>query len=231
MCRGYALGVDNWVLRLLMRRQYRKFDRVEIARHNHDFSSPRWLRAEYARQKLPDRARLMPTAFGNMLRAREDAVGAGWRVDIASIWSHVDIVMSDRATNVVASAQATVNVFLNSALLTMLVWLGSIAVYAGRYSRPGVPASGVWVRWVTLSVIACALVVGLYRAAAAAADRLVRLQSASVDLFRLDVYDKLGARRPRDSRDELRLAGAVARAVHTGEPLAREFRRPPGSAS
>jgi hypothetical protein len=163
-----------------------------------------------------DRSRLLPTRFGNALRAAEDYAYSRWRLDAIPFWAHVEPLLSDQERQLHENARTDMAFFVNSSLAAVVV--GCVLVADEIAHRPLDPLYG----WAYAIPFLLAYV--FYRFAIGAAQRWGVEMRASIDLHRLEVYERLGIRRPESFSDERKaVAGAVNRlflyAVWPPDPL------------
>lgn len=192
--------------------QRRSFER--LARIRDDEDDPR--RSTAARlldRRFPqDPQRLLPTRFGNAMRAAENYSYTRWGLDSVAVWPRIDPLLSPREQDLHAHALSDLAFFLNGtigSLITTLVILGDEIANA-----PVRPAYG----WAYATPLVLAYV--LYRFAVGAAERLGTEQRASIDLHRRELYARLGIREPITFTEEREhIAPAVNRLFLYREPI------------
>jgi hypothetical protein len=148
-------------------------------------------------------SRLLPTRFGNAMRAAEDYSYIRWKLDAIPFWARVEPLLSDQEVQLHESAKSDVAFFLNSALGAAGV--GTVLVADEIAHGPVGAAYGA------LYAIPFALAYVVYRFSINAAWRWGVEMRASIDLHRLEVYERLGVRRPKSFRDERTLARRLNR--------------------
>ena len=141
-----------------------------------------------------DRARLLPTRFGNALRAAEDYSYNRWRLDAIPFWAHVEPLLSDQERQLHEQAKTDVAFFVNLSLATAVA--GVVLIADEIAHAPLDPVYG----W--LYAVPFLLAYLIYRFSIDAAQRWGIEMKASLDLHRLEVYDRLGVRRPTSFTDE-----------------------------
>ncbi|MBA2631259.1 MAG: hypothetical protein H0U84_09615 [Thermoleophilaceae bacterium] len=144
---------------------------------------------------FPDKpSRLLPTRFGNALRAWEDYSYTRWGLDSIRFWAHVEPLLSEQERQLHENAQTDVAFFINSSLAAAVVGVVLIA--------DAIANGPVGWAWAWLYVVPFLVAYLIYRFAIDAGRRWGVEVRASLDLHRLEVYDKLGVRRPTSFTDE-----------------------------
>jgi hypothetical protein len=156
--------------------------------------------------------RLLPTRFGNAIRASEDYAYSRWRLDVQAIWPRVEPLLSDQERELHTNAKCDMAFFMNAGLIAPIV--GAILVADELAHSPLAPI------YAWLYVLPFAIGYALYRFAVGAAQRWGAEVRASVDLHRLEVYERLGVVRPKGFRDECeRVAPALNRFLLYAEDI------------
>jgi hypothetical protein len=143
-----------------------------------------------------DRSRLLPTRFGNALRAAEDYAYNRWGLDSIPFWAHVEPLLSDQERQLHENARTDVAFFVNLSLATAVV---GVVLIADEIAHTPVDPVFAWI-YVAPFVLAYLI----YRFSIDAAQRWGVEMKASLDLHRLEVYARLGVRRPTSFTDERR---------------------------
>jgi hypothetical protein len=173
-----------------------------------------WLRLD--RFFPDDRSRLLPTRFGNALRAWEDYSYNRWGLDAIPFWARVEPLLSEQERHLHENAQTDVAFFVNSSLASAVV---GVVLAADAIASPR-----VGLEWAWLYLMPFLLAYLIYRFAIDAGQRWGVEIKASLDLHRLEIYDRLGIRRPRDFADERKtVAPALNRFFLYGMPLPDEL--------
>jgi hypothetical protein len=171
---------------------------------------------------------LLPTRFGNAMRAAEDYSYVRWSLDAIPFWARVEPLLSDQEVQLHESAKTDVAFFLNSVLAA--IGVGAVLI-ADEIAHGPVDARYGWVY-----AIPFGLAYLFYRFSIDAARRQGVEMRASIDLHRLEVYERLGVRRPHSFSDERKLARRLNRfflyAIELGDDLwaAEEADKKPKSA-
>lgn len=158
-----------------------------------------------------DRAALLPTRMGNAIRAFERHSNVRWGLDGITIWPRIEALLSAEERELLAEAKVNFYVFLNAAV-------GALAVGVCLVVDKALNAPDPAAYWV-LYAIPFAVGYVLYRAAIGPATDWGDSVRSSIDLHRLELYEKLGVREPTSFSDERALALKVNQVLRYGKPL------------
>jgi hypothetical protein len=216
---GYPLeAVRRWPLlgRLrgwAIRRQRREYDRLLATRDGADSSeADRGLAAWRLDRRFPaDPEKLLPTRFGNAVRAFEGHARSRWGLDGIAIWPRIEMLLSAEERELHTDAKIDVNVFLNAAVGALVV--GVVLLVDLALNSPVESA----LLWAYATPFAIAYL--LYLPTRGAAERWGSEVRASVDLHRLELYTRLGLRAPESFSDERKVAKALNQCLLYGIPL------------
>lgn len=204
----------------LLTRQAKKWEELRRARRLSPSEEAKAVAAwRFDLQYPRKRAYLLPSGFGNSIRAFETYANHRWGLDGIAAGPRVSAFMSDKEHEIHADAKADVMFFLNLSLLSLalvLVWLVDLV------AAPSIS-------WYLLPASAIVLVAsyGAYRGAVGAAQRWGSVVRSEIDLHRLEVYEKMGVRAPSSFSDERETLGpAVSRCILHGNRLPDELRAP-----
>ena len=216
---GYPLEKLNRlpILRVFYRVPVRlqKFHYDRLAHRRDDQSKPSrvrqnaWWRLD--RFFPPDSSALLPTRVGNAIRAFERHSNVRWGLDGITVWPRIEGLLSDDDRLFLDGAATNFYVFINGATGAVIVGICLIVDEAMNAPEP----HSHW--WLYALPFAAAYV--LYRAAIGAAATWGDAVRASIDLHRLDLYEKLGVRRPLSFSDERELGIAVSQLLLYGTHL------------
>jgi hypothetical protein len=146
-----------------------------------------------------------PTRLANTKAATDSYTFTRWGLEHREAWPRIQALLSGQEQELHADAKTDVAFFLNAAMLTVVasaVYLADFIAFR-RHSSP----QDWW--WLAPSFSALAAAYFFYRSGVGrAAERAARVRG-SVDLHRLELYEKVGLRRPTSSKDEKELAGAL----------------------
>jgi hypothetical protein len=149
------------------------------------------------------------------MRAAEDYSYVRWRLDAIPFWPRVEPLLSEQEVQLHETAKTDVAFFLNAVLAAIGV---GVALIADEIAHGPVQTRYVW-----LYAIPFLLAYLFYRFSIEAARRQGVEMRASIDLHRLEVYERLGVRRPESFSDERKLARRLNRfflyAMELGDDL------------
>jgi hypothetical protein len=193
--------------------QRRKFERLLRIRDDErtpdgDRANAAWRLDLYFPQN-PDR--LLPTRIGNAIRAFESHSNVRWGLDGVTIWPRIEALLSGEERETHVDSKIDLYVFVNAALGAFIVGV-CLLVDKARNSPD------LTLTWLLYAI---PFVVGyvLYRAALPPAINWGGAVRASIDLHRLEVYEKLGLRAPTSFSDERSIAARLNQALLYGNPL------------
>lgn len=168
-------------------------------------------------QRFPDReSKVLPTTFGNRIRAWEDYARTRWSLETTLIRPYTEAMLGPQETDLRTNALTDVAFAVNA---TLLAWVITFTLGVDRaLERP----SSLWFLLACLAPVAAAIV--SYEIAIVAATAWGDTVRVGIDLHRLDLYDKLGVRRPRDLAEEATIGIAINRMMLYGERLPDEIR-------
>jgi hypothetical protein len=168
-------------------------------------------------QTSMDDSLLLPTSFGNAVRAFERHSFLLWYLESIAIWPYIELLLSDQETQTLSDTKGDVAFFINVSLVSLLS-AGLLAFDMVAYrSAP----SGFYL------LIPVAVALMSYRAAIGAAINWGEIVRACIDLHRRDAYAKLGLRAPVDYADERWLAWNLTQASLTSSQLPDELAATP----
>jgi hypothetical protein len=165
---------------------------------------------------------LLPTEFGNVLRAFETHPRLRYGLDGIAIWPRVAMLFNDTEKAEVEEASADVQFFTNLMVVTVLAGL-LLAVDAAAHAD----GAGHGVLYVAIGLAATAALSAIWwRAAISAARRWGSPVRAAFDLHRLELYERLGVKTPQTAAEEQVVGTAVNRLLMFAEPLPDACRAP-----
>ena len=215
---GYPVArMSGWFILGLIPRaalalQRQSYDRVVARLDKSKFSVGERQRALSALDRLyPSREALLPTRLGNAIRAFERHSNKRWGIDGVTIWPRIDALLSTEERETHVDSQITFYAFLNATVGAIVV---GVCLVVDQAVHAPVPA------WLSpLYAIPFVLAYILYRLAIGPATDWGDAVRSSIDLHRLEVYEKLGVRRPTSFSDERELAVTVSQMLLYGRPL------------
>jgi hypothetical protein len=193
--------------------QHRSYERLRTIRDDEGQPGRERARAAWRfDQFFPhDENSLLPTRLGNAMRAFERHSNVRWGLDGVTVWPRIEALLNAEERGLHIDAKIDLYVFLNAALGAFAV--GVTLVVDEAINAPHSPS-----RW-PLYAIPFVVSYILYRAAIGAAVHWGDAVRSSIDLHRLELYEKLGVRAPTSFSDELLLAPRVNKALLYGKPL------------
>jgi hypothetical protein len=197
--------------RALIRSQQVSYDRLRRVRDDDRRSASAQTHAARIldRKFHQDRDKLLPTRFGNAFRAFEGYPYTRYGLDMIAIWPRIDQLLTEQERSLHTNADSDLAFFVNG-------MLG--ALVAGIFFAAD--AELAW--W--LYLLFFALGYGLYRAAVGAVERLGTERRASIDLHRLELFERLGVSSPIGSDVERKeFARAVNRFLLWSEPVPEPY--------
>jgi hypothetical protein len=199
----------DWCKRLLNRSQTQRFDRKirrisELEEERHDLAANQQTLPETLRRELNEltwqrveqfptrRASVLPTAFGNVIRAFETYPYKMYGIEGTRGWTRLLAVIPKDYRDLIDDGKAQMDFWVN-------LWAVSL-LYAAAYFIYGVLVGPWELLWTTVPALALALIAS--SAATKAAVGWGSLVRASFDLFLPDLRIKLELPVPPSVRDE-----------------------------
>jgi hypothetical protein len=168
-----------------------------------------------------DEARVLPTRFGNVVRAFETHPRRRYGLDGIAAWPRVASLLTEAERAELDEATTDLAFWIN---LLVMVCAGGLLLFAERlWHRPG---DALAIAAVELAVIIVTVVLAAWmlRRATAAAARWGLPVRAGFDVHRLELYEQLGLKRPASQHEEEIVARAVGRLVAFAEPIPDDVR-------
>lgn len=213
---GYPLQRFPLLLGVAVALQRRRFDRLVRTRDDEAQTAAARSRAAWMLDRYfpHDRSALLPTRLGNAFRAFERHSNGRWGLDGVTAWPRIDSLLASDERELHVDAKIDLYVFVNAALGAFVVGVCLVVDRAADAATP------LW-KW-SLLLIPFAAGYGLYRAAVDPAVRWGDAVRSSIDIHRLELYEKLGVRAPTSFSDERAIAACVNAALLYGHPLLRD---------
>jgi hypothetical protein len=210
--RSRSRGVRT-VYRRAIALQRRRYDRLRAI--SDDKSQPKkdrrraaWLLDRYF---PPSRDALLPTRVGNAIRAFESHSTSRWGLDSVTIWPRIEALLSAGERELLVDSKIDFYVFLNAAVGAVAVGAFLVVDQAVYTPQPA------WF-W-PLYAIPFVLAYIFYRRAVEPATAWGDHVRSGIDLHRLEMYEKLGVRRPTSFSDERQLALQVNQVLLYGRSV------------
>jgi hypothetical protein len=209
----------------LLERQAKRRQELRDLRDKSNDDSIKAVAAWQLDRRFPRRRKdLLPTSFGNVVRAFELHSSHRWGLDGIAVHPRIAALLSEKEHELQADAFADAAFFLNLALLATFVGTALLIDLVAFRSPP----------WYGVLPYFLAFIVawGFYRAAVGAAARWGTVVRSTLDLHRLELYEKIGIRQPITFEEERLVIGpAVIRCFLHGNRLPDELRAKPLRAS
>jgi hypothetical protein len=152
---------------------------------------------------------------GNAIRAFEQYSNVRWGLDGFTVWPRIQALLSADERDLVDEARTNFYVFVNGSLGAFVVGVCLVVDKAMNASHP----TWDWALYaVPFFLVSYFLYVGAISPAADWGDTV----RSSIDLHRLDLYEKLGVRAPTSFGDERDIASKVNKALLFGRPLLKD---------
>jgi hypothetical protein len=166
------------------------------------------------------RADLLPTSFGNTIRAFELHSSHRWGLDAIAAQPRISLLLSEDEHEAEADARSEAAFFVNlsffSVLLAAILLVDLAAFRAGTWDQilaPSIPLLAAW---------------AFYHASIGAAERWGNTVRAAIDLHRLELYTKIGVTTPATFEEERTIIGpAISRCFLYGTRLPDQLRAKP----
>jgi len=229
---GYERPIKNW--RSLKAEKQRAFDaldgrlkelwekinaRVELSEsEQYEFERKS---IAFHRNFPSTRSRLLPTKFGNAIRAFEQYGNEVYGADSVALWSHLSTVVPKDFSSAIGDARAQVNGLVNVICFSALFALVALARAAyslalsagGNASRPLDEQSLQIVLFMLAALAAVALAVGAYALAIRRVYVWGAYVKAAFDCYLPELAKKLGFRMPAAPEKQKELWAAISQRV------------------
>jgi hypothetical protein len=185
----------SWVYALMIARRKATLERLQHTRDESSDSGAASTAAWKLDREFPVSAeRLLPTGFGNAVLAFETHAMKRWGLDSVAVWPRIDMLLSERESELQANSRSEAAFFVNTSLL--LVAAGLLLIVDQLVAEPlcGL-ALLVYFAPFLLAVLMAHWAVG-------AATRWGNTVRSAIDLHRFGLYEKLGVRMPTSFSDE-----------------------------
>jgi hypothetical protein len=176
-------------------------------------------------ERFPAEERLvLPTEFGNVMRAAETHPRERYGLDGVAIWPRVAALLTEAERAELEDRDTDLAFWVNGLVLVPLT--GALLFAERLWHTPG----GIWETiGVELAVVVAvvALTSFMYRQAILAGMRWGDPVRAAFDLHRFEVYEKLGVKRPFTRADDVKVGRAVGRMIAFAEAIPDSCRADP----
>lgn len=159
---------------------------------------------------------LLPTSFGNVIRAFELHSSHRWGLDAIAVQPRISALLSETEHEIEADARSEAAFFVNLSLLSILlavVCMVDLALFR----------SAAWYQVLALLIPFISAWM-FYLASIGAAERWGSTVRSAIDLHRLELYAKIGVRQPATFDEERTVIGpAISRCFLHGNRLADDL--------
>jgi hypothetical protein len=154
---------------------------------------------------------ILPTQFGNILKASEQYPGARYGLDGVEFWPRLIHVIPKEYQQTLDNSRNELSFLVNMSILSLLFYLTCIvAVFYSLYispvdfSKPELffGMAGITLRYVIAAALAFVCNVFFYKAAIYSVSSFGLIIRSAYDLFRLDLLKKYKLKLPENSREE-----------------------------
>jgi hypothetical protein len=170
-------------------------------------------------REFPARDSILPTRFGNVMRSFETHPRGRYGLDGIAIWPRLELLLKEDQRALLGDAQANVNFFVNA--LAVVAVGGTLFAIDRAWYASGVGSGALQIVLILVGILVVTM--ACYNGALQAVEAWGNGVRAAFDLYRADLYAKLGARRPASPEEELELAEAVNRCILFGEAIPVRF--------
>lgn len=167
--------------------------------------------AEYGLSYPEDLDDVMPSRFGNTLKAAENYPGERYGFDGVQFWPRLVHVIDPKYKLSIDSTRNELSFLVNMAVLSaVFAFLCVLAIFismwavTGAGTNPGIYLGFAWLtlKYLFLAVLGFGSCYFFYNASIFSVGSFGLMIRSSFDLFRLDLLKKLGVERPKDSIEE-----------------------------
>jgi hypothetical protein len=229
---GYESPIKNW--RSLKAEKQRAFDALDgrlnelWEKINAKVELSEAEKYEFQRKSIAfhrnfpsTRSRILPTRFGNAIRAFEQYGNEVYGADSVTLWSHLSTVVPKDFASAIGDARAQVDGLVNVLCFSALFALVALARAAyslalsarGNTSRPLDEQSVQIVLFVLAALVAAALAVGAYALAIRRVYVWGAYVKAAFDCYLPELAKKLGFRMPAAPEKQKELWAAISQRV------------------
>lgn len=197
----------RFVYKRLVQPRIREFGELTTRKQAGDSAAAWQLDRRYPSIK----SHVLPTRFGNAVRAFEHHALVRWGLSTVGIWPRIELLLSQDESHTLATIKSDADFLVNASFMSYgvgAVFVVNVAIHT--------PAQ--WYSWVLCSV---PFVVGylLYRISVGAAIRWGSGVRSCVDLHRLQLYERMGLQQPTTQAREAEIADAINQCLLYGVPL------------
>jgi hypothetical protein len=158
------------------------------------------------------RARVAPTAFGNVWAIMEEYPLRRYGMDGMLFWPYVREIVgrsNSRLLEEIDNQKLLIDVVMNLALVMAILTIEGLLFAVLRFQLP----------MLLLALMGLVLFIAMYQAGVGYARSLASMVTRSYDLYRLPVLDAFGLERPEDLDEEYWAWNRLAAFLRRGEPF------------
>ena len=230
-------GIENWKKARMPKYNAGRLERIE--RRIINLKAQRdALTADYDLRYPPDESLILPTRFGNILRAAEAYSQSRYQIDSVPLWPRLVYAMDEKYMGHVDTANDQCSFLLNSSLLSAIFAVLSFfassyqffLLYGLFYGISGIvnitsPANpDVYIQRIFGYFMAGVFALGIawffYSASLLNVTKYGNLIRSSYDLFRFNLLDRLHLKLPPNIQKERRLWENVSEFITIGDAVA-----------
>lgn len=219
---GLLDGVRLRVGQTLRRRWIERRTQLIIICEEAPPSAQRTAAAMELHRRFPaSEATVLPTEFGNAIRAFETHPRPRYGLDGIAVWPRISTMLSDGERTDLEEATTDLAFWVNA--LTVIALGGVLLCVERLWHRPGGP---IMTLLVELGVVAFTVLASwwAYRQAISAAARWGDPVRAAFDVHRFQLFDSLGIRRPASHAEDVIAGDAANRMLWFAEPIPDDAR-------
>ncbi len=220
---GYPLQrAQHWLVfrtlhKWMMRPRLAEF-RDLVRRKQDRESNAAWL---LDRRYPSTEGQILPTRFGNVVRAFEHHALVRWGLSTVGVWPRIELLLSEQESSVLAAVKSDTDFLVNASLLSYAVGVALIV-------NAAVHTDTRWYIYV-LYLIPFIVAFWFYRIAVGAAIRWGSEVRSCVDLHRFELYGRMGLRLPNTQKQEAEIAKAINQCLLYGAQIPDAVRSIPSS--
>ncbi len=182
--------------------------------------------ADYDQRYPPPSLPVMPTKFGNILKASEAYSGTRYGMDAVQFWPRLWHVIPASYRRSIDEARNELSFLVNMSTLCvvffLLCLLGMIVTFAAFGSQGPIPVLENGLRYVAAGLVALGMTWFFNKAALFSVGDFGMMIRSAYDLFRLDLLEQLRLKTPKDSVEEFRIWKNIGELMVLG-PESLEF--------
>jgi hypothetical protein len=179
---------------------------------------------KYDQAYPPPDIELMPTRFGNILKASEAYSGYRYGIDAVTFWPHLMHVVPPTYRKGIDAARNELSFLVNMSTLSVVFYF--FCILAILSNAPVTGTSPDWsividnsIRYILSGSLALILIIFFNRAAIFSVSDYGRMVRSAFDLFRLDLLEQFRLEPPKDSAREFELWKNLGKLISLGQEV------------